>query len=122
MQSKAVALYTHFIFGEVATKQLMSWQGKSWSGLPSKGGIAFSAALEVYQSDWKRLQQAIPTRYILSQVILIRDLSGDTAASDPLLNLNFNFPTRVEPVKARASTSSTLVGQITKQLCSRVLA
>jgi endonuclease/exonuclease/phosphatase family metal-dependent hydrolase len=39
---------------------VLPWNGSTWRGLPSKGGVAFEAAVTLYSGDWSRLRAAFP--------------------------------------------------------------
>ena len=39
---------------------VLPWIGSEWRGVPSHDGAAFASALDIYQSEWERLQHAYP--------------------------------------------------------------
>ena len=44
---------------------VLPWIGSPWRGLPSAGGRAFGAALDMYCEDWRRLKDVFPRAVLI---------------------------------------------------------
>ena len=62
----AAARTKHPEIGEIVVFGcVLPWGGSKWQGVPSAGGEAFAAALDLYRRDWDRLRAAFPSAVLV---------------------------------------------------------